>query len=249
MKRIAVAIACGVAVSPLAGAPPGADPPLRVYVTTAAAHAGRDPVEGVKVRRDHARTARRALERELKARHGRNRGSWPAEAESALASLEENEALAEAEYGYRKADPGGLVESARDIEHSFEARSAAGRKERLALASSASEADLVVEVAARRAGKTLPTQVRPDRCYVLFTVAAGARMDPARFTKVPAGYRIKKLGLFTSKIAGPASGRECFTFESYNGGGKEFGCEGAAASAASAAVGEFVEDNYRILVR
>lgn len=249
MNRIAVAIACGVVVSPFAGASPAGDPPLRVYVTTASGHRDGDSVEGLKVRRDHARTARRALERELKARHGKNRGSWPAEAESALSALEENVALAEAEYGYRRADPRGLAESARDIERSFETRGAGGRRERLAVASSASEADLVVEVAARRAGKTLPTQVKPDRCYVLFTVAPGARMDPARFTKVPADYQIKKIGLYTSKIAGPASGRSVFYFESYNGGGKEFGCEGAAASAASAAVDEFIEDNYRILAR
>jgi hypothetical protein len=40
-----------------------------------------------------------------------------------------------------------------------------------------------------------------------------------------------------------------FHFESYNGGGNEFGCRSAAAGAASAAVDKFIQDNYRVLTR
>jgi hypothetical protein len=92
----------------------------------------------------------------------------------------------------------------------------------------------VVEVAACRAAKSFPTQSKPDRCYVLFTLGAGGHMDPKQFSKVPANYPIKKFGPRAWRIAGPTLDRPVFYFESYNGGGKEFGCPDAAAHAASA---------------
>ena len=72
-------------------------------------------------------------------------------------------------------------------------------------------------------------------------------MDPKQFAKVPADYRIKKFGTRAWRIAGPTSDQPVFHFESYNGGGKEFGCRSAAANAASAAVDKFIQDNYRLL--
>jgi hypothetical protein len=105
-----------------------------------------------------------------------------------------------------------------------------------------------MSVAACRSAKTYPTQSRADRCYVLFTVGPGANLSAAQFAKVPAAYRLGKLGLNAWKIAGPRPEAPIIYFESYNGGGKEFGCEASAASAASAALDRFVEDNYRVLV-
>ena len=78
----------------------------------------------------------------------------------------------------------------------------------------------MVEVAACRAAKSFPTQSKPDRCYVLFTLGAGGRMDPKQFSKVPADYRIKKFGTRAWRIAGPTRDRPVFHFESYNGGGQ-----------------------------
>ena len=250
MKWIAAAIAWGLAVSPAVAEHP-IGPPLRVFVSTAQIAPRRDKddafKDALKARRDKAREARRALEKQLNEQYGKKREGWPADKGEELYGLEEAEALADAEFEYRKVDAKGLSDSARDIANSFEGKGIAGRKERVALTSSASEADLVVEVAARRTGKTLPTQVRPDRCYVLFTVGPGGRMDARRFTKVPADYRIKKFGLWAWRIAGPKPERPVFYFESYNGGGNEFGCQGAAANAASAAVDKFIEDNYDVL--
>jgi len=50
---------------------------------------------------------------------------------------------------------------------------------------------------------------------------------------VPANYRPKKFGLWAWRIASPNEAKPVFTFESYNGGGEEFGCQGQAANAAS----------------
>jgi hypothetical protein len=247
MNRIAVAITCGIAVSPAAGGDRGGEPPLRVFVTTARTRITDESAEALKARKDRAHEARRELERQSRDRYGKRRDDWPMEARNAMAVAEDAEALADSAYEYRKGDPRAVTDSARDIAASFEGR--AGGRERVEVASSATEADLVVEVAAQRSSKSRPTQVKPDRCYVLFTVAPGARMDPDRFRKVPADYRIRKLGVNAAKIAGPQEGRPVFYFESYNGGGKEFGCQGAAASAASAAVDRFIQDNYRILAR
>jgi hypothetical protein len=249
MNRIAVAIAWGIAVSPATGGERSLDPPLRVYVTAGRPADAEDGTDAPKAKKERAHEARLALERRLKETYGKKRASWPPAAEGALGSLEEAEALADATYEYRRADPRGLSDSAREISDAFAGHRLAGRRERVEVAASATEADLVVEVTARRSGKTMPTQVKPDRCYMLFTVAPGARMDPERFTKVPADYRLRKLGLYAWTIAGPRTGRPVFYFESYNGGGKEFGCQGAAASAASAAVDKFIEDNYRFLTR
>jgi hypothetical protein len=49
-----------------------------------------------------------------------------------------------------------------DIVKSVQGKGTAGRKDRLSLASLAAEADLVLEVLARRSEKTLPTQLKPD---------------------------------------------------------------------------------------
>ena len=247
MTRIAAAIA-GLAVSPCAAGEPARV--LLLHVTMAPAefrlHTG-DTREALKVRRDRARAVRRFREKQLKREYGKRRESWPPEPARELTRLEEVEAMAEAYYEYRKADPQGISEAVQEIAEFFQEKRVARSGGRVRLCASASEADLVVEVAASRSAKTLPTQKRPDRCYVLFTVGAGGAMDPARFARVPRDYRTKKVSLRVWRIAGPRPERPVFYFESYNGGGKEFGCVNTAASAASAAVDKFIQDNYQVL--
>jgi hypothetical protein len=225
---------------------------FRVYVTVAGAAplaADPDRAAALKVQRDEARQLRRVVENELKERYGGNRRAWPVDRAAELYGLEQAEALADANYEYRKADPRAAYEAAMDIAESFQEKEAGGRRARVTLVSTAVGADLVVEVAACRTGKTFPTQRGPDRCYVLFTVGAGGMMDPKQFANVPADYRITKFGTRAWRIAGPVPERPVFYFESYNGGGNEFGCRSAAASAASAAVDKFIEDNYSVLTR
>jgi hypothetical protein len=250
MQRIAVAMVLCAGAS-AAGAADAPQAPLNVYVTAAQVEARKEiddaTKNALKAKRDEAREARKAAEKRIKDQHGKKRESWPPEKDDELYRLEEAEALAEADYEYRRIDPKGLADSVKDLTESFQGKGLAGRKERIALVGSPGEADLVVEVAARRSGKTLPTQFKADRCFILFTVGAGGRMGPDRFGKVPADYRIKKLAYSTWKIAGPRPDKPVFYFESYNGGGNEFGCQGAAANAAAAAVDKFIEDNYAAL--
>jgi hypothetical protein len=206
-----------------------------------------DDWDALKLRRDQARQTRRVLENELREVYGNARKAWPAEREGELYRLEQAEALADADYEYRKSDPRAAFDTAHEIAEAFQERHDADRPGPIVLTTTADEADLVVEVAACRVAKSFPTQSKPDRCYVLFTLGAGGHMDPKQFSKVPAGYPIKKFGTRAWRIAGPTSDRPVFHFESYNGGGKEFGCPSAAAHAASAAVDKFIQDNYRLL--
>ena len=206
-----------------------------------------DDWEALKTRRDQARQTRRVLENELKEVYGSGRKAWPAEREADLYRLEQAEALADVDYEYRKGDPRAVFDTAREIAEGLRERHGADRPGPVVLTTTADEADLVVEVAACRAAKSFPTQSKPDRCYVLFTLGAGGQMDPKQFSKVPTDYRIKKFGPRAWRIAGPTRDRPVFHFESYNGGGKEFGCPDAAAHAATAAIDKFIQDNYRLL--
>ena len=248
MKRIAVAIVLGL-VAAAARGEDTAHAPFRVFVKTAEIELGsiRDDWDALKLRREEARQRRRALENELRELYGSGRKAWPAERKDDLFRLVQAEALADAEYEYRKADPRAAYDTAREIAESFQERHEASPPGGVVLTSSAADADIVVEVAACRTAKSFPTQSKPDRCYVLFTVGAGGHLDPNQFSKVPADYRIKKFGTRAWRIAGPTLERPVFHFESYNGGGKEFGCPGAAAHAASAAVDKFIQDNYGLL--
>jgi hypothetical protein len=206
----------------------------------------------LKAKRDAAKDARKAKEKELKDQLGKKRDTWPPEKDEELYALEEAEALARADYEYRKIDPKGIKDSVEDIVESFQGKGTAGRKDRISLATSAAEADLVLEVLARRAEKTLPTQLKPDWCYVFFSVGPGGKIDADHFGKIPATYRIRKgFGWGIYKIAGPSADTPVFRFETNNqmssGAWGSFGCWGTAANAASAAVDKFVEDTHAAL--
>ena len=248
MFRNAAMVAVCAAMAPVAGAG-GPELPLRVFVTAAQVEERKDvddaTKKALKAKRDEAREAKKALEKQLKDQLGKKRESWPPEKDDELYRLEEAEALAEADYEYRKIDPKGIADSVQDLVESIQGKGVAGRKERIILAPSAADADLVVEVAARRSGKTLPTQLKPDRCFVLFTVGPGGKGNAASFARVPATYRLK--GVWAWRIAAPKESKPVFTFESYNGGAGEFGCQGQAANAASAVIDKFIEDNHSIL--
>jgi len=248
VKRIAVAIVLGLVASAARGED-AARAVFSVFVRTAEIEfmSIHDDWDALKLRREQARQNRRRLENELRELYGSGRKSWPAERKDELFRLVQEEALADADYEYRKSDPRVAYDTAREIAESFQEKHGASRAGAVVLASSAAEADLVVEVAACRTAKSFPTQSKPDRCYVLFTVGAGGHLDPTHFARVPADYRIKKFGTRAWRIAGPTLERPVFHFESYNGGGKEFGCPSAAAHAASAAVDKFIEDNYGVL--
>ena len=60
---------------------------------------------------------------------------------------------------------------------------------------------------------------------------------------MPQNWRPGKFGYSVWRLATPKPERPVFVLESYNGGGNEFGCNGAAANAAAVAVDKFIQDN------
>jgi hypothetical protein len=249
VKQVVLAALC-LSTTRLVGAD-GPEKALRVFVTAARVEARREvddaTKKALKAKRDEAREARKGLEKQLKDELGKKRESWPPAKDEELYLLEEAEALAEADYEYRKIDPKGIADSVEDLTESIQGKGVAGRKERIILAPSAADADLVVEVLARRSGKTLPTQMKPDRCFVLFTLGPGGKTEAKSFARVPSNYRPRKFGLYAWRLAGPSEGKPVFTLEAYNGGTQEFGCHGQAANAASAAIDKFIEDNHAVV--
>jgi hypothetical protein len=234
-----------------------ADPPkpLAVYVVGTSAEA-KDPDDAtkkaLKEKRQAATDARKALEKQLKDQLGKKRETWPPEKDDELYALEEAEALARADYEYRKIEPKQVTDAVNDIRKSVEGKGTAGRKERVTLVGTEQDADLVLEVLARRAEKVLPTDLKPSWCYVFFSIGPGGKTPAKQFAKVPASYRIRKgFGWGIYKIAGPNASAPVFKFESNNqmtsGAWGSFGCHGSAANAAAAAVDKFIEDNYSIL--
>jgi hypothetical protein len=158
VKQVVMAALC-LSMARLVGAD-GPEKALRVFVTAARVEARREvddaTKKALKAKRDEAREARKGLEKQLKDELGKKRESWPPAKDEELYLLEEAEALAEADYEYRKIDPKGIADSVEDLTESIQGKGVAGRKERIILAPSAADADLVVEVLARRSGKTLP---------------------------------------------------------------------------------------------
>lgn len=232
---------------------PAADPPSLAVFVTAAANEARKEVDdatkkALKQKREEASKARKTLEKQLKAELGKKREEWPDDKDDELYRLEEAEALANADYEYRKIDPEAIGDAVEQVAKAAEGKGLqAGRKERIRLVESAKAADLVVEVVARRSRKPLGAVV-PNECWVLFTVGAGGKTDAARFAKIPTTYRPRKWFLMSWRVAGPSAERPVFTFEGYNGGNSPIACHGTAANSASGMIDKFIEDNYSVLV-
>lgn len=229
----------------------GAQTSMKVYVTAAKVEERKDVDEAtknaLKAKKDAAKEARKAKENEIKAVHGKKKEQWPPEKQEEYFEADEAAALAEADYEYRKIEIKGINDAVKDLIESIQGKGIAGRKEPVVLVSSAEEAELVVEVRARRSGKTLPTQLKADRCYLLFSLGPGGKLDAEHFAKVPSTYRPGKFGYAVWRLASPKPENPVFLFESYNGGGSEFGCQGAAANAAAVAIEKFIQDNGALL--
>jgi hypothetical protein len=225
------------------------DAPLTVFVTSAQVEERKRVDDAtkkdLKAKRDAAREARKTLEKQIKDQHGKQRDLWPPEKEEEFSAAEQAEAVARVDYEYIKVEPNKLKDSVKDIAESFQGKGMAGKKD-VALVASADEAKIVVEVQGRRSEKTLPTQIKPDWCFVLFTIGPGGKTDPARFLKLPTDWKFKKFALRAWQVATPKPEAPVFLYESQNTS-QEFGCFGSAANTASVLTEKFIE-NYRGLL-
>ena len=203
----------------------------------------------LKKKRDEANKARQALEKQLKAQFGKKREEWPDDKDDELYRLEEAAAAAEADYEYRKIDPKEIADAVEDLKRATEGKGLqAGKKDRIVSVASAADAQLVVEVVARRSKKPFAAVV-PSDCWVLFTLGPGGKTNAKSFANIPPRYRPRKFFLSAWKIAGPTAEKPVFWFVGWNGGGTAFGCHGAAANSAAGLIDKFIEDNHAVLTK
>lgn len=229
---------------------PAADTPTRsVFITAGTLQMAQGTEKELSAKASEAYKARKDAEKKLKQEFGKKRETWPPEKDEELYNLEEAEAVATAAWQYRKIDPKAVADAIKDLGRAAEGKGMqAGKKNHITLAGSAADADLLVEVLARRSVSSGGSFTATD-CWVLFSIGRGDRTAAAKFAKIPPGYRAKtSWGVKAYKIAGPTAERPTFIFEGYNGGGSPYGCHGAAANGASSAIDKFIEDNVANLV-
>lgn len=222
-----------------------ADEPTRsVFIRAGVHEVAQGDEKALRTKANDAYNTRKNAEKKIKDQFGKKREAWPPEKEDELYALEEAEAVAMAAWQYRKVDPKAINDAVKDLTRAAEGKGLqAGKKNHIALAASAAEADVVVEILARRSESRGGAFTATD-CWVLFSVGRGEKTDAARFSSIPAGYRPKTSWRVNAyKIAGPTAEQPRFIFEGYNGGGSSFGCHGAAANGASHLIDRFIEDN------
>jgi hypothetical protein len=191
----------------------------------------------------NAGNARRALEKELKAQHGKKREDWPAEAQGRLEEAEENEAIATADWGYRKVKQEGLSDTAEDIRKSIMGDGTAGKKDHITLVTSPADAELIVEVTGRRSSYGGVNQglmaLRDDQFFINLVLKAGPKLPAERFAAIPKTYRMRRLGHQAFRLAPPRPETPFWRFEPYG-----MIRWGAAANTASVLIEDFIDKNY-----
>jgi hypothetical protein len=195
----------------------------------------------LKAKKDAASKARKELEKELKGQHGKKREEWPTDVDDKMVAAEEVEARANADYEYMKVETKALKDSTKDVTEEIEGLV---KNKVVTLVPSAAEADLVLQIEGRRGEKTMPTQLKPDRCYVLFSIGPGGKAGAAeRFAKVPAWWRPRRFGSFKVEAPKPPEST-AFLFESNNGFfGGQFGCFSGAADGVAKTLPKIIEEN------
>jgi hypothetical protein len=190
-----------------------------------------------------ARQKRKDLETALKAQHGKKRETWPPEAQDAYDEAEEAEALANADYAYRKVKQEGLADTAEDIRKSIVGDGMAGKKEHVTLVTNRDDAQVIVEVNGRRSGYS-GTQggllaVRDDQYWISVLVKPGPKLTAERFAAVPRTYRFRRLGYQAWRLALPRPESPEWRFEAF--GQMRWG---GAANVASVLIEDFIGKNY-----
>ncbi len=247
MRRLVPVLAMFV-VSLMGGASSeAADTVLKVAVT-AATPAPRNNLEKAETnalvdKMNAASKARKDLEKQLKSEYGKKEDAWPKDKQDAFFDAQEAEALAEADYEYRRVNPEALSDTAQDLRNSLSGKGAfQTKKDNVILVEAPADADLVVEVVARRSAKTLPTQLRADLYYISFLIKPGGKIPADRFAKVPRDYRFRRFGQQAWRLQAPRPDAPVWRFDAF--GNQRWS---NAAGTAALLVNDFIEKNYAAL--
>jgi hypothetical protein len=247
MTRIAVAVLGGFALLSIGVSGQPAAKAMTVMVVAAevtdVAQVDKDTEKQLVAAIKDAEKARKDLDKALKAQYGNKRDQWPEEAQNRYYDAEEAEALANADWAYRKVRQMGLSDSAEDIRKSLVGDGMAGRKDNVTLVTSRDEAQLIVEVNGRRSANRGTSggllALRDDSYWISFLVKAGPQLTPEKFAAVPPTYRFKRFGHTVWRLAMPRTDSPQWRFEAF--GNQRWG---NAANEASLLVEDFIAKNY-----
>ncbi|HEX7084799.1 MAG TPA: hypothetical protein VF198_00440 [Vicinamibacterales bacterium] len=194
----ALAIVMMMAAAPDAGAQP-----LRVFVDAVVSPLPARPTEAEREQASAAYkaadTARKELEKRLRAQYGRKRDQWPAEAQEQLAAAEEARYRANAEWLYRTDAEPVTEHWRRDIAVAMTQSGNTGRKEHITSVESRDQADLIVTlVGVRNPGAVIKAAY--DRCLAV-RLARGPKLSAERFARVPGTWRPSRAK--AARLAGP----------------------------------------------
>jgi hypothetical protein len=187
--------------------------PLRVFVTTAESPATAKPSEADRQQAsaayDAADSARKALEKTLKAQYGSKRDQWPVAEQERLADAEEARDRVNAEWMYRRdaepVDEDWRVAIARALTQSGRT----GRKEHITSVATAAEAQLIVTITGLR-NPGAATNAARDRCAAI-SLSNGPQISDALFASVPTTYRPRRAKVL--RLSAPGDGSPFFRFE------------------------------------
>jgi hypothetical protein len=169
MRRLTLATLLAV----LTALPAAAQQPVHVYVSARTAEALAEPERKAREKEtdaehERAEEARKGLQKTLEAQHGKNGQAWPEEARGQLDAAWQRELQALVAHQEVKTEQKDLDNGALALTNALKAQ--AKKSPHLALAASADQADLAVEVLARRAKTSFPAaawffylKVKPER--------------------------------------------------------------------------------------
>jgi hypothetical protein len=187
--------------------------PFGVFVNAVANPPREKPSEADRQRAsasyDAVDTARKALEKTLKAQYGKKRDKWPAEAETQLANAEVARDRLNAEWQYRTDAEPVTAEWRDGIARALTQEGGTGRKEHITSVPTEAQAQLIVTLTAVR-NPSAATNAADDRC-VLVRLTHGPKLPAELFARVPRGYRPRRVKAL--RLAAPDEGSPFWQFE------------------------------------
>jgi hypothetical protein len=210
---LAALASLAVALSTTLAAGQTADKSMTVFVTASESAPQAKPTEADRQQASAAikaaQTARKDLEKSLKAQFGNKRDKWPADARERYADAEELDLRLNTDWLYRAWGSGPLPRNVSDLKDALKGIGLAGKKENVVIVASRDEAQLVVEVNAVRTAGEADSDPLNDQYWIRVLLSRGPRLSAAQFASVPRTYRFPEV----TRLAAPTEEEPWWRFE------------------------------------
>jgi hypothetical protein len=206
--------ALGLALSATAiAAGQTADKSMTVFVTASEPASKAKPTEADRQQAADAikaaQTARKDLEKDLKAKFGNKRDKWSADSRERYADAEEAEVRLNTDWLYRSAGSAPLSRNVPDLKDALQGVGLAGKKENVVVVATREEAQLIVEINAVRTAGMSDADPLNDQFWISVLIKQGPRLSAAQFASVPRTYRYPEV----TRLAAPKEDAPWWQFE------------------------------------